>query len=137
MEDEVENTGGGDEVDRTILDETAGDGNDAEPPIEHLKDPDQPDPNEVDMAAAKQRLLATLLQQPDPAPLSAPFSPPQLPTPQENTDSPTTIPAPTTANDDNDIPLTTRITAALDMIITIVGEEYGQRDLLDGRGAWD
>ncbi|KAL9018192.1 MAG: hypothetical protein Q9185_004515 [Variospora sp. 1 TL-2023] len=159
MEVEIENMGGGDEVDRTILDETARDGNDAGPTttIEHnLGDPDRPDPNEVDMAAAKQRLLAKLLllQQTDPAaPLSASSSsssssPPQLPTiPQENTKSPTTVPAPpiATANDDDDdnnnnnngIPLTTRITATLDMIITIVGEEYGQRDLLCGRGVWD
>ncbi|KAI4127376.1 MAG: hypothetical protein LQ341_006796 [Variospora aurantia] len=152
MEDEIENMGGDDEVDRTtILDETARDGNDAGPTTtieHHLEDPDRPDPNEeVDMAAAKQRLLAKLLllQQPDPAaPISASSSssssPPHLPTtPQENIKSPTTVPAPpiTTANDDNDIPLTTRITATLDMIITIVGEEYGQRDLLDGRGVWD
>ena len=31
----------------------------------------------------------------------------------------------------------THIYATLDMIITIVGESYGQRDLLDGRVLWD
>ncbi|KAI4175151.1 MAG: hypothetical protein LQ343_001912 [Gyalolechia ehrenbergii] len=35
------------------------------------------------------------------------------------------------------LPLTTRISATLDAIITIVGEEYRQRDLLAGRGVWD
>lgn len=38
---------------------------------------------------------------------------------------------------DNPIPVATRITATLDMIITIVGEAYGQRDLLEGRMVWD
>ena len=37
--------------------------------------------------------------------------------------------------DDIDVP--TRITATLDMIITVVGEAYGQRDLLVGRMVWD
>lgn len=37
---------------------------------------------------------------------------------------------------DDPIPLTTRITATLDMIITIVGEAYGQKDLLTGRMVW-
>ncbi|KAL8778801.1 MAG: hypothetical protein Q9213_007236 [Squamulea squamosa] len=38
---------------------------------------------------------------------------------------------------DDTVPLTTRITATLDMIVTIVGEAYGQRDLLEGRMVWD
>lgn len=37
----------------------------------------------------------------------------------------------------NPISLTTRIAATLDMIITIVGEAYGQKDLLEGRMVWD
>ncbi|KAL8658192.1 MAG: hypothetical protein Q9226_001190 [Calogaya cf. arnoldii] len=35
------------------------------------------------------------------------------------------------------VPHTMRIAATLDMIITIVGEAYGQRDLLEGRMVWD
>ena len=35
------------------------------------------------------------------------------------------------------VPLTMRVAATLDMIITIVGETYGQRDLLEGRMVWD
>ncbi|KAL8767498.1 MAG: hypothetical protein Q9209_006005 [Squamulea sp. 1 TL-2023] len=38
---------------------------------------------------------------------------------------------------DNTVPLATRITATLDMIVTIVGEVFGQRDLLEGRMVWD
>ncbi|KAL9044118.1 MAG: hypothetical protein Q9214_002721 [Letrouitia sp. 1 TL-2023] len=34
------------------------------------------------------------------------------------------------------VPLTINISCTLDMIITIVGEFYGQRDLLDGREVW-
>ncbi|KAI4257772.1 MAG: hypothetical protein L6R42_005465 [Xanthoria sp. 1 TBL-2021] len=37
----------------------------------------------------------------------------------------------------NPVPLTMRVAATLDMIITIVGEAYGQRDLLEGRMVWD
>ncbi|KAI4118732.1 MAG: hypothetical protein LQ345_001250 [Seirophora villosa] len=75
---------------------------------------------EQDMANAKSRLLATL---------------------QRSTSSPSsnTPPHPTPGNDarENGIPsTTTRIAATLDMIITVVGEEYGQRDLLDGRMVW-
>ena len=35
------------------------------------------------------------------------------------------------------IATTTRISATLDMIITVIGERYGQRDLLEGRLLWD
>ncbi|KAL8725225.1 MAG: hypothetical protein Q9166_007489 [cf. Caloplaca sp. 2 TL-2023] len=38
---------------------------------------------------------------------------------------------------ENVIPLTSRISATLDVIVTIVGEAYGQRDLLEGRMVWD
>ena len=38
---------------------------------------------------------------------------------------------------DNPVTVETRITATLDMIITVVGEAYGQRDLLEGRIVWD
>lgn len=34
------------------------------------------------------------------------------------------------------VPLSMSISCTLDMIITIVGEFYGQRDLLDGREVW-
>lgn len=34
------------------------------------------------------------------------------------------------------VPLTVSISCTLDMIITIIGEFYGQRDLLDGREVW-
>ncbi|KAL9041274.1 MAG: hypothetical protein Q9180_001386 [Flavoplaca navasiana] len=37
----------------------------------------------------------------------------------------------------NPISLTMRVAATLDMIITIVGEAYGQKDLLEGRIIWD
>lgn len=88
---------------------------------------EQATPNENeehDMANAKSRLLATL---------------------QETHPSTTTSNTPPFSKSGNDarentdvaeIPSTTRIAATLDMIITVVGEEYGQRDLLGGRMVW-
>ncbi|KAL8894993.1 MAG: hypothetical protein Q9207_008343 [Kuettlingeria erythrocarpa] len=112
---------------------------------------------EDDVTMAKQRLLATLqpdndtseppdlpfqaganngspeLKQaePDPAAISSP-------PPAENS-HPAPVATHGTAGEDEDeeIPLTTRISATLDMIVTIVGEEYGQKDLLDGRMMWE
>lgn len=44
---------------------------------------------------------------------------------------------PTESSADDDKRATTTIHATLDMLVTIIGEFYGQRDLLDGRLLWD
>lgn len=106
-----------------------------------------------DMATAKHRLLSTLQRPPDPSHQPSPSpcvtsmtaSKHQSPdyeadqrltrTPvqrhEEDSAAPRVQDVP-----DNPVPLTTRITATLDMIITVVGEVYGQRDLLAGRIVW-
>lgn len=57
-----------------------------------------------------------------PAPVAAPSKPPITKSP--------------TREKPEAIPLATRISATLDAIVTIVGEDYRQRDLLAGRGVW-
>lgn len=105
------------------------------------------------IATAKHRLLSTLEQPPD---LSNQSSPPvhvqsmttskQQP-PVHKVDKQsirTPVPSQEDGNADpqvedtagDSVPLTTRIVATLDMIITVVGEVYGQRDLLAGRMVW-
>ncbi|KAL8913552.1 MAG: hypothetical protein Q9171_001635 [Xanthocarpia ochracea] len=105
------------------------------------------DDNET--AEAQQRLL-TNLPQTDRSPLqdaptasndSFPSSPRQR-DPKSATQTSVLIPHEgLTSNNrlspDNPVPLATRITATLDMIITIAGEAYGQRDLLEERMVWD
>ncbi|KAI4170485.1 MAG: hypothetical protein LQ346_008855 [Caloplaca aetnensis] len=111
---------------------------------------------EDDVAMAKQRLLATLQRddgtsehpdlpsqaganngsldpkaaQPDPTAISSTL-------PAEGSHPGPAVPHGTVGEEDEEIPLTTRISATLDMIVTIVGEEYGQKDLLDGRMMWE
>ncbi|KAL8748322.1 MAG: hypothetical protein Q9184_007395 [Pyrenodesmia sp. 2 TL-2023] len=116
---------------------------------------------EDDVAVAKHRLLATLQQDTPsepPDPLSQPTpknespGPPHTkdagpaPAPAASASTPPTgevssdpvVVAPTAIPGENEeIPLTNRISATLDMIVTIVGEEYGQRDLLHGRMIWE
>lgn len=107
-----------------------------------------------DMVTARQRLIATLqegdssdtsvpsigergavgkLSSSDPQPGQLESGPSLFPEQSEQTD--------TQAHDGTATgeatPNTNRIVATLDMIITIIGEEYGQKDLLDGRMVWD
>lgn len=115
-----------------------------------------PDFNVNDMEKAKERLLATLQRNVQSSP-SDPLSrtgehaaktrqdnsqPAQdeaaallLSLPPEGSQPGGILPDGTA--DEDQILLTTRIAATLDMLITVVGEEYGQRDLLDGRMVWD
>ncbi|KAL8722079.1 MAG: hypothetical protein Q9225_001366 [Loekoesia sp. 1 TL-2023] len=120
----------------------------------------QKDSDENDMAEAQMRLLATLQGDDSSSPVKNPPTPVEdgtKGTHQPNNDKsplqPTSSaqissslpqdtesdmnPQSDAADQDDSIPLTTRITATLDMIVTIVGEEYGQRDLLGGRLVWD
>lgn len=112
--------------------------------------------NDDDMAEAKQRLLATLQEvQPsnpsDSSPqiednagsLSHPRSSPVRPelaaisSPSLQEGNAPNESAPNGIANEGQIPLSSRTAATLDMIITIVGEEYGQRDLLVGRMVWE
>lgn len=106
-----------------------------------------------DIATAKHRLLSKLEQPPDRSNRSSP--PPHVQSMTTSKQQPPvhkvdkqSIYTPVPSQEDNDIdpqvedtagnpvPLTTRIIATLDMIITVVGEVYGQRDLLAGRMVW-
>ncbi|KAL9012440.1 MAG: hypothetical protein Q9173_002790 [Seirophora scorigena] len=133
-----EDTGENEMFGETVMMDDAEDNAFNHPESDLARDTDrQAAPNEEDdMANAKLRLLATL-QRTHPSTTTSSSNAPRSrtgddaqPPPQENTHE-----AATTATA-NEIPLTTRIAATLDMIITVVGEEYGQRDLLDGRMVW-
>ncbi|KAL9586730.1 MAG: hypothetical protein Q9203_003769 [Teloschistes exilis] len=106
-----------------------------------------------DVATAKHRLLSTLEQSHDLSNRSSPSlhvqsmttskqQPPVHKVDKQSVHTP--VPSQEDNNADpqvedtagNPVPLTTRIIATLDMIITVVGEVYGQRDLLAGRMAW-
>ncbi|KAL8801183.1 MAG: hypothetical protein Q9182_004631 [Xanthomendoza sp. 2 TL-2023] len=73
-----------------------------------------------EITTAKTRLLASL---PEPIPTSPPQ--PANPTPTGETTSSGSMITPQA-----------RVAATLDMLITIVGEVFGQRDLLEGRMVW-
>lgn len=107
----------------------------SEPPNGHNQDPSPPPPQDPPstnppnplLTAMQQRLLQRLS-----SPSSSP-PPPRNPTPpseeqqqqqQQGRDT-------ETANEKQ-----LRMSATLDMILTVVGERYGQRDLLIGRGFW-
>ncbi|KAL8684857.1 MAG: hypothetical protein Q9218_008103, partial [Villophora microphyllina] len=111
------------------------------------------DGNFDEMVLAKRRLLSTLEQPSSPPHHSTstsqtesmrPFEYPPPPSDigmQSSHSPPHTselkVPDATVDEPQEDpLPLTTRITATLDMVITIVGEVYGQRDLLAGRMMW-
>ena len=107
------------------------------------------------MREAKLRLLATLhASEPPPPSNIAPqmdqradyTNPPhQLPIQPGSSAQPSSTssqppgaqPLSTEATNGTQVPITTRITATLDMIVTIVGEVYGQKDLLEGRMVWE
>lgn len=95
------------------------------------------------MTAAQQRLLERLLLSPSSSPQPPARRPPSTsthdhPTPlsaeeqqQQRID---TVVTETESESESDKQL--RLSATLDMILTVVGERYGQRDLLIGRGFW-
>lgn len=74
--------------------------------------PQNPQPPPSPLTSARQKLLTSL-------------SPPQLASDHNTT---------AVINDDAS---SSSINAILDMIVTVVGEFYGQRDLLGGRGVWE
>lgn len=88
----------------------------------HTKDDDAPE----ELEAAKARLQAKITTDDEP--------PPPVAAPSISTDE-----AEVVEEEDIDEPAETRkqARAMLDMIITIVGEFYGQRDLLESRDLWE
>lgn len=112
------------------------------------KDHQPPTTNDDEIAEAQERLLTTLHNitppnPPDPLTTSGDYlsltqrknsyvvdQPSELTS--QGSSSPTKGSLPL-----NPISRTMRVAATLDMIITIVGEAYGQKDLLEGRIIWD
>lgn len=129
--------------------------NDLDPSSSHptlsppsLKNPNSPPTNlSLSLEAAKTALRSQLPTQLHSAPSTLTPTPQPLRTPGEASasvsspssssseyDPETAVPAPTQKQN---LDLHSRIKAMLDIIITIVGEEYGQRDLLGGgREVW-
>lgn len=115
------------------------------------RDPPSNDPSDPLLAAAQQRLLA-LLSPFSPSPHSSSFEERRLPPEeqqQQKPSSPHHISSKYTEGRENGVDggndevdtetekeKQVRINATLDMILTIVGERYGQKDLLIGRGFW-
>ena len=99
------------------------------------KQPDVDDP----LAAAKASLLSSLVPEPEPPATIPSSSLPQDATQQiANGHSPSAeVPAAAqTESDEEQRGQAMKLYATLDMVITIVGELYGQRDLLEGRLVW-
>ncbi|KAL8924830.1 MAG: hypothetical protein Q9172_002494 [Xanthocarpia lactea] len=119
------------------------------PSVSVLENHGLPAIDDNETAETQQRLLTNLLQTDRPPLQDAPttsndsFPPsPRQTDPKSGNQTSVLIPhVGLTSNNRlspvNPVPLATRITATLDMIITIVGEAYGQRDLLEGRMVWD
>ncbi|KAL8853090.1 MAG: hypothetical protein Q9221_002121 [Calogaya cf. arnoldii] len=122
---------------------------DSGPFISVKKDHQLPSVEDNEIAEAQERLLTTLHETipsppPDPANISNdnPSSSPRRGLHQANDRASKLIPQassslPNETHALDPVPHTMRIAATLDMIITIVGEAYGQRDLLEGRMVWD
>ena len=95
--------------------------------------PDDDDDGDI-LAAAKTNLLSTFM--PEPPATTTTTTTPSAPAHDAARAIANGHPAPETDDDDDQCEQTAKLAATLDMIITIIGEFYGQRDLLEGRLVW-